>query len=76
MHPMVVHESSAGTASACGTTSRPGQKPMAVEIFTPFMTAYEFFQAMGVRVLDNGHGPPACTLDPFEYSAVPGYERR
>ena len=56
MHPMVVHESSAGTAKTMWP-SKPADepKPMAIEQFVPFMSDYKFFEDMGVRVFDNGH---------------------
>lgn len=56
-HPMVAHESSAGTAVDVWKNAPPGTpKPMAVEIFAPFMAPYEFFENMGIRVWPNGHG--------------------
>ena len=56
-HPMVAHESSAGTTKAIWSTVPEGtKKPMAVEIFLPFMSAHEEFDKMGIRVWDNGHG--------------------
>ena len=56
MHPMVAHESSAGTAVKLWM-DKPADapKPMAIEQFVPFMSDYEFFDDMGVRVFDNGH---------------------
>ena len=56
MHPMVVHESSAGTAKRMWI-DKPADapKPMAIEQFMPFMSDYKFFEDMGVRVFDNGH---------------------
>ncbi|MGL4445042.1 MAG: aromatic ring-hydroxylating dioxygenase subunit alpha [Alsobacter sp.] len=75
-HPMVAHESSAGTAiniwkSVEGTGA---QKPMAVEIFAPFMSPYEFYEGMGIRVWDNGHGHTGVQHSIHSnYSSVPGY---
>ena len=65
-HPMVAHESSAGTAVDVWKKAPPGTpKPMAVEIFAPFMSPYEFFENMGIRVWDNGHAHTGVhTLDP------------
>lgn len=56
MHPMVAHESSAGTAVKMWM-GQPADapKPMAIEQFAPFMSDYQFFDDMGVRVFDNGH---------------------
>ena len=37
-----------------------------MEIYAPFMSAYEFFQGMGIRVWDNGHGHTGVShSDPF-----------
>ena len=59
-HPMVAHESSAGTAikvwereqELTGAT----EKPMAVQLYAPFMSSYEFFEQSGIRIWPNGHG--------------------
>ena len=74
-HPMVAHESSAGTAIEVWKSAPPGaKKPMAVEIYAPFMSSYEFFQSMGIRVWDNGHGHTGVSHSIHsDYSAVPGY---
>jgi benzoate/toluate 1,2-dioxygenase alpha subunit len=74
-HPMVAHESSAGTAIDVWKNAPPGtQKPMAVEIFAPFMSPYEFFENMGIRVWPNGHGHTGVSHSIHsDYSAVPGY---
>lgn len=76
-HPMVAHESSAGTAvrvwqqlgAPAGTP-----KPMAVEQFAPFVSSYEFFERMGIRVWKNGHGHTGVSDSIHAaYSPVPGY---
>jgi benzoate/toluate 1,2-dioxygenase alpha subunit len=74
-HPMVAHESSAGTATDVWKKAPPGtQKPAAVEIFAPFMSSYEFFEGMGIRVWPNGHGHTGVHHSIHsDYSAVPGY---
>lgn len=74
-HPMVAHESSAGTAVKVWQQAPPGTpKPMAVELFAPFMNPYEFFENMGIRVWDNGHGHTGVADSIHaDYSAVPGY---
>lgn len=74
-HPMVAHESSAGTAIDVWKNAPPGtQKPMAVEIYAPFMSPYEFYEQMGIRVWPNGHGHTGVTKSIHsDYSAVPGY---
>ncbi len=47
---------------------------MAVEIYAPFMSSYEFFQKMGIRVWQNGHGHTGVSHSIHsDYSAVPGY---
>jgi len=76
-HPMVAHESSAGTAvkiweSMPKTPDTP--KPMAMEIIAPFMSPYEFFENMGIRTWPNGHGHTGVHHSIHsDYSAVPGY---
>lgn len=74
-HPMVVHESSAGTAVDVWNSATPGTpKPMAVEIFAPFVSSYEFFEGMGLRTWPNGHGHTGVSHSIHsDYSAVPGY---
>ncbi|MEO8117941.1 MAG: aromatic ring-hydroxylating dioxygenase subunit alpha [Rhodoferax sp.] len=74
-HPMVAHESSAGTAVKVWQQAPAGTpKPMAVELFAPFMNPYEFFENMGIRVWDNGHGHTGVADSIHaDYSAVPGY---
>ena len=74
-HPMVAHESSAGTAVDVWKKAPPGtKKPMAVEIFAPFMSPYEFFENMGIRLWENGHAHTGVHNSIHaDYSAVPGY---
>ena len=74
-HPMVAHESSAGTAVQVWNQAPAGTpKPMAVELFAPFISPYEFFEGMGIRVWDNGHGHTGVADSIHAaYSAVPGY---
>ena len=74
-HPMVAHESSAGTARDVWQKTAPGTaKPMAVEIFLPFVAPYEFFENMGLRVWDNGHAHTGVSTSIHaNYSAIPGY---
>ena len=74
-HPMVAHESSAGTAVKVWKAAPEGTpKPMAVELFAPFVSPYEFFEGMGIRSWPNGHGHTG-TADSIHaaYSPVPGY---
>jgi len=74
-HPMVAHESSAGTAVKVWQQAPEGTpKPMAVELFAPFMNPYEFFENMGIRVWDNGHGHTGVSDSIHAaYSPAPGY---
>ena len=74
-HPMVAHQSSAGTAVRVWQEAPAGTpKPMAVEQFAPFMNPYEFFEKMGIRVWENGHGHTGVSDSIHAaYSPVPGY---
>jgi benzoate/toluate 1,2-dioxygenase subunit alpha len=75
-HPMVAHEASAGTAIDVWKKMFPGsnKKPPAVEIYAPFMSPYEFFEKMGIRVWRNGHGHTGVHHSIHsDYSAIPGY---
>jgi phenylpropionate dioxygenase-like ring-hydroxylating dioxygenase large terminal subunit len=74
-HPMVAHESSAGTAVKVWEGAPEGTpKPMAVEQFAPFISPYEFFEGMGIRVWKNGHGHTGVSNSIHAaYSTVPGY---
>jgi len=74
-HPMVAHESSAGTAVKVWNEAPPGTpKPMAVELFAPFISPYEFFENMGIRVWRNGHGHTGVADSIHAaYSPAPGY---
>ncbi len=47
---------------------------MAVELFAPFISPYEFFENMGIRVWENGHGHTGVSDSIHaSYSGVPGY---
>jgi phenylpropionate dioxygenase-like ring-hydroxylating dioxygenase large terminal subunit len=76
-HPMVAHESSAGTAVKIWEESgspENAQKPMAVQVIVPFMSSYEFFEEMGIRTWPNGHGHTGVHHSIHsDYSAIPGY---
>jgi len=76
MHPMVAHESSAGTAKQLWAGQpEDAPKPMAIEQLVPFASSYEFFDRMGVRVFANGHGYTGVHGSLHsKYSAVPEYE--
>jgi len=75
-HPMVAHESSAGTAvrlwEEMGQPDAP--KPPAMQIIAPFMSPYEFFEDMGIRTWPNGHGHTGVHHSIHsDYSDIPGY---
>lgn len=76
-HPMVAHESSAGTAVRLweDTEKTPDTPtPMAVEVIAPFASPYEFMENMGIRVWDNGHGHTGVHQSIHSnYSTIPGY---
>ena len=76
MHPMVAHESSAGTAKQLWKDQpADAPKPMAIEQFVPFASDYKFFDDMGVRVFANGHSYTGVNFSIHsKYSAVPEYE--
>jgi phenylpropionate dioxygenase-like ring-hydroxylating dioxygenase large terminal subunit len=80
MHPMVAHESSAGTAKRLWDAAAPAEgapKPMVIEQFTPFVNDYEFFEKMGVKVYPNGHSYTGVNFSIHSrYSSVGEYERR
>jgi benzoate/toluate 1,2-dioxygenase alpha subunit len=76
MHPMVVHESSAGTAKRLWA-DKPADavQPMAVEQFSPFMSDYQFFEDMGVRTYNNGHSFTGVNFSIHsKYKAIPAYD--
>lgn len=76
-HPMVAHESSAGTAIKLWEEMEKPEgtkKPMAMEVIAPFMSSYEFFENMGIRTWPNGHGHTGVHHSIHsDYSAIPGY---
>ena len=78
MHPMVAHESSAGTAKKTWESAGdPGPAPMVIEQFVPFVNNYDFFEKMGVRVYANGHSYTGVSFSIHsKYSHIGDYERR
>jgi phenylpropionate dioxygenase-like ring-hydroxylating dioxygenase large terminal subunit len=71
-HPMIAHESSAGTAKALG--AKLGRPHPAVEIYAPFVSPYEFYDRMGIRIWPNGHGHTGVHGGIHSnYGAIPGY---
>jgi phenylpropionate dioxygenase-like ring-hydroxylating dioxygenase large terminal subunit len=77
-HPMVAHESSAGTAVEVWKCQPPGTpKHPVVEIYAPFVAPYQFFESMGIRIWPNGHGHTGVSHSIHsDYSALPGYFER
>ena len=78
MHPMVAHESAAGTAKKLWA-GQPDDapKPMAIEQFLPFVNGYEFFDKMGVRIYENGHSYTGVKFSIHsQYSVVGEYEQK
>jgi benzoate/toluate 1,2-dioxygenase subunit alpha len=75
MHPMVAHESSAGTARELWRDQpADAPKPMVIEQFLPFVSNYEFFDKMGVKIYDNGHSYTGVNFSIHSgYSAIPEY---
>ena len=76
MHPMVAHESAAGTAKKLWADKPDGTpKPMAIEQFLPFVNGYGFFDQMGVHIYDNGHSYTGVNFSIHSnYAAVGEYE--
>ena len=74
-HPMVAHESSAGTAINVGKAMPEGApRHPAVEIYAPFMSSYQFYESMGIQVWPNGHGHTGVSHSIHsDYSTIPGY---
>ena len=74
-HPMVAHESSAGTAVRIyKEMGEPQPRPPAMQIIAPFMSPYEFFEGMGIRTWPNGHGHTGVNMSIHSnYDAIPGY---
>ncbi|WP_299417192.1 aromatic ring-hydroxylating dioxygenase subunit alpha [uncultured Sulfitobacter sp.] len=76
-HPMVAHESSAGTAVRLFEEldlPEGAPRPPAMEIIAPFMSPYEFFEGMGIRTWPNGHGHTGVNHSIHsDYTAIEGY---
>ena len=77
MHPMVAHESSAGTARKLWAKEpKDKPKPMVIEQFVPFVSGYDFFDKMGVKIYENGHSYTGVNFSIHSaYSAVGDYEK-
>tara|TARA_R110002012_G_scaffold259088_2_gene440394 strand:- start:1054 stop:2400 length:1347 start_codon:yes stop_codon:yes gene_type:complete len=77
-HPMVAHESSAGTAVNVWERAKAAnpdmEPPMAVQLYAPFMSPYEFYEGAGIRVWPNGHGHSGVSGSIHQdYEDVDGY---
>ena len=76
-HPMVAHESSAGTAVNVWEREKDNftETPMAVQLYAPFMSPYEFYEGAGIRVWPNGHGHTGVSGSIHQdYEDVGGYQ--
>ena len=76
MHPMVAHESAAGTAKRLWADKPADEpKPMAIEQLVPFAAGYGFFDKLGVRVFENGESYSGVHFSIHSsYAAMPEYE--
>jgi benzoate/toluate 1,2-dioxygenase subunit alpha len=76
MHPMIAHASSAGIAKKLWEGKPADEpKPMAIEQFVPFVSGYDFFDKMGVRVYPHGHSFSGVNFSIHSnYSALGEYE--
>jgi phenylpropionate dioxygenase-like ring-hydroxylating dioxygenase large terminal subunit len=76
MHPMIAHASSAGTAKKLWEgKAADTPKPMSIEQIAPFASDYKFFDDMGVRAYDHGHGFSGVNFSIHSsYSSLVGYE--
>ena len=77
MHPMVAHESSAGTARDVWKAQNLPEdtpRPMVVEQFEPFVSNYRFFDDMGVKIYRHGHSYSGVHFSIHSaYAQIPGY---
>ncbi len=76
MHPMVVHQSSSGTAKRVfDERHEEGDAvPFELEMLAPFTNNYEFFEKMGLTAWDYGHSVTGGRISIHSaYSPVPGY---
>lgn len=56
MHPVTAHASASDAATAVWKAQPPGTpKPLAMQQLLPFGSGYDFYDAIGGRVLPNGH---------------------
>ncbi|MCY4190828.1 MAG: aromatic ring-hydroxylating dioxygenase subunit alpha [Rhodospirillaceae bacterium] len=73
-HPMIVHESSAGTAVKVWKETGRNDFHPAIELITPFTAPYKFYDDFGIRVWPNGHGHTGVSNSIHaDYAEIPGY---
>jgi len=76
MHPMVVHQSSAGTAKRVFEDLQMDKDavPFELEMLAPFTSDYDFFENMGLTAWSNGHSVTGGKVSIHSaYSPIPGY---
>ena len=76
LHPVVVHQSSAGTAlQVCKSELKKDEPvPAELEILGPFAQKYSFFDEMGATACENGHSFMGGRFSIHtDYSPIPGY---
>jgi len=76
MHPMVVHQSSSGTAKRVFDDNfKAGDNvPFELEMLAPFTNDYGFFEKMGLTAWDYGHSVTGGKMSIHSaYSPIPGY---
>ncbi len=76
MHPMVVHQSSSGTAKRVFDDLNLDKEnvPFELEMLAPFTNDYNFFEKMGLTAWHNGHSVTGGEVSIHSaYSPIPGY---
>lgn len=76
MHPMVVHQSSSGTAKRVfqDTHKDTDAVPFELEMLAPFTNDYDFFEKMGLTAWKYGHSVTGGEISIHSaYSPIPGY---
>ena len=76
MHPMVVHQSSSGTAKRVfdERLKEDGPVPFELEMLAPFTNNYDFFEKMGLTAWNYGHSVTGGKFSIHSaYSPIPGY---
>jgi benzoate/toluate 1,2-dioxygenase alpha subunit len=76
MHPMVVHQSSSGTAKGVfrDKFKEDEKVPFELEMLAPFTNSYDFFEKMGLTAWHYGHSVTGGKISIHSaYSPIPGY---